>query len=78
MMLEHTKFMLCYFSGAQTWGAWANWGPCSVTCAGGDRSRSRVNSFGATEINSANCNNVPCPSKYKYQVLDLFSQFYWC
>ncbi|KAF6034852.1 HMCN1 [Bugula neritina] len=52
--------------GAQPgWSAWGAWGACSASCAGGDRTRTRVcldNRFcSGTEPNSENCNNVPCP-----------------
>lgn len=67
-----------YLTGAQTWGEWGYWGLCSASCAGGDRSRTRVNSFGLIENNAENCNNVPCPSESMVQCVWLFCSGFHC
>ena len=61
--------LLFYISVEGNWGPWGSWGACSASCAGGDQSRTRTcfdsRFCSGTETNSQNCNNVPCPSKYK-------------
>lgn len=44
------------------WGEWGEFGPCSVSCHGGEQMRSRKNHMtGDTDSEKRNCNvDVPC------------------
>ena len=57
-----------------SWSGWGGWSACSVTCAGGSRSRSRSctnpspqyggNACTGSSSDTEGCNQQPCPSEF--------------
>ena len=52
---KHDTLTGIFFSVDGAWAAWSAWGTCSVTCAGGQKSRSRT----CTDPQPAN-GGLPC------------------
>ena len=76
-------FLLYIISVNGSWSEWDDWGSCSVTCGGGNRTRLRtctnpppanggLDCKGPSE-ETGNCNANPCPGK----IVFLFSIWSW-
>ena len=52
------------------WGPWGQWQPCTATCGGGTKERTRAEAVQAanvgiacqgSSIETSNCNQIACP-----------------
>ena len=52
------SWMVLLISVNGSWSQWSSWQPCSVTCGGGNRTRTRTCSYSAPKWNRQECSGT--------------------